>query len=188
MDLRTQRTYDALIGAFAQLLEEKPVDDIAVNELCERAQVRRATFYNHFRDKYAFLDYVILQARAKQTSLVEKQTDGADPVAFFTSLLRSTLHFLAENEQKVRNLRTSNAVFFLMNIGPEQLARQLREVLEGYQDAGFEMVSDPEVMAQSLMGAMGQLGHWWLSSEGASSVDDAVDRFVPILAALFPTR
>ena len=32
-------------------MEERDFDDITVNDLCERADLNRGTFYNHFRDK-----------------------------------------------------------------------------------------------------------------------------------------
>lgn len=54
-DLRIVKTRKALFDAFLELVSEKPFDAITVNEICKRALVRRATFYNHFADKYDFL-------------------------------------------------------------------------------------------------------------------------------------
>ena len=54
LDLRIQKTYQSLIGAFLQLLKEKPFETITVHEICDMAMVRRATFYKHFGDKYEF--------------------------------------------------------------------------------------------------------------------------------------
>ena len=54
-DLRVRKTYEALMRAFEDLLTGKTFDDITVNELCERAMIRRPTFYSHFEDKYDFL-------------------------------------------------------------------------------------------------------------------------------------
>ncbi len=53
-DLRIQKTYAALTGAFIDLLQIKSFEQITVKELCDNAIVRTATFYNHFADKYAF--------------------------------------------------------------------------------------------------------------------------------------
>ena len=51
-DLRIQKTYLALQNAFVALLEEKRFEELTVNELCDRAMIRRTTFYKHFGDKY----------------------------------------------------------------------------------------------------------------------------------------
>lgn len=56
IDPRVRRTRELLVKAFAELLGEKSFDDITVNDITERATVNRATFYAHFRDKYAILD------------------------------------------------------------------------------------------------------------------------------------
>ena len=32
-------------------MEERSFDGFSVNDLCERADLNRGTFYNHFRDK-----------------------------------------------------------------------------------------------------------------------------------------
>jgi AcrR family transcriptional regulator len=50
-DRRVARTRDRLGDALVELLLEKPFDDITVQEVLDRAQVSRSTFYEHFRDK-----------------------------------------------------------------------------------------------------------------------------------------
>lgn len=57
VDPRTRRTRQLLLDAFGQLLTEKSFEDITVQDITERATVNRATFYAHFDDKYALLDY-----------------------------------------------------------------------------------------------------------------------------------
>lgn len=50
-DPRVQRTRDALGDALIALLREKPFASITVQDVLDRADVGRATFYAHFRDK-----------------------------------------------------------------------------------------------------------------------------------------
>lgn len=58
-DLRVVKTNAALIGAFEELLREKPFEKITVKTICDRALVSRATFYAHYRDKYELFHAVI---------------------------------------------------------------------------------------------------------------------------------
>ncbi len=51
-DLRVMKTRRAIREAFAQLLAEKPFAAITVQNILDRAQVNRKTFYNHYHDKY----------------------------------------------------------------------------------------------------------------------------------------
>ena len=51
-DHRIRLTKLLLREAFLDLLVEKPVAKITVKELCEQANVNRATFYAHYRDLF----------------------------------------------------------------------------------------------------------------------------------------
>jgi AcrR family transcriptional regulator len=50
-DRRVQKTEALLRNALAELVREKPYDDIVVKEILHRANVGRSTFYTHFSDK-----------------------------------------------------------------------------------------------------------------------------------------
>lgn len=54
-DKRVKRTRQALVGAFNNLLFERGYTAVSVDEVVERAQVGRSTFYEHFRGKEAIL-------------------------------------------------------------------------------------------------------------------------------------
>ena len=49
---RTSRTKKAICDAFAELMYEKELSKITVQELADRADVGRATFYKHYYDIY----------------------------------------------------------------------------------------------------------------------------------------
>src|ERR1051325_2822555 len=50
-DRRTQRTNHKLNAAMIELITEKRFDDVTVQNLFDRADVGRSTFYSHYRDK-----------------------------------------------------------------------------------------------------------------------------------------
>ncbi|GLB46418.1 hypothetical protein WR164_03970 [Philodulcilactobacillus myokoensis] len=58
MDLRIKKTYKALINAFLELIQQKSFKEISIQELCDHALVRRATFYHHFKNKEAFANFI----------------------------------------------------------------------------------------------------------------------------------
>ena len=61
LDPRVKRTRNLILEAFNGLLAEKGFESISVQDVTDRAQINRATFYAHFPDKYALLDYTITQ-------------------------------------------------------------------------------------------------------------------------------
>jgi AcrR family transcriptional regulator len=54
-DRRTLRSRQALMDALAKLLTKKDFDDISIQEISDKADLTRATFYLHYPDKAALL-------------------------------------------------------------------------------------------------------------------------------------
>src|SRR6266849_5509137 len=50
-DQRIRRTCERLGGALVTLIQERPIDDVTVQDVLDRAAVGRSTFYLHYRDK-----------------------------------------------------------------------------------------------------------------------------------------
>ncbi len=56
MDLRTQKTEEAIRNAFLSLRSKTPLEKITVKNLCEQARINKSTFYAHYADIYALSD------------------------------------------------------------------------------------------------------------------------------------
>ena len=50
-DLRVRRTRGRLSNALVELMRDKPIDQITVQEVLDHSGVGRSTFYLHYRDK-----------------------------------------------------------------------------------------------------------------------------------------
>jgi AcrR family transcriptional regulator len=61
LDPRVKRTRNLILGSFNGLLTEKSFDSISVQDVTEKAEINRATFYKHYVDKYALLDEWVQQ-------------------------------------------------------------------------------------------------------------------------------
>jgi AcrR family transcriptional regulator len=59
VDRRVQRTRQVLQQAFREIVREKGFAAISIQDITERANVNRGTFYLHFADKYMLLDAFI---------------------------------------------------------------------------------------------------------------------------------
>jgi AcrR family transcriptional regulator len=56
IDPRIRRTRQMLFQAFGALLVEKTFDSITIQDIADRSTLNRATFYDHFTDKFALLE------------------------------------------------------------------------------------------------------------------------------------
>ncbi len=55
-DLRSKRTRRLLQKALTELMSEKKFSEISVQDITQKAEINRATFYAHFDDKYELLN------------------------------------------------------------------------------------------------------------------------------------
>ena len=60
-DRRSQRTYRLVSSAFAELMVEKPYEEILVQDILDRADIGRTTFYAHYFDKEDVLNSIVAE-------------------------------------------------------------------------------------------------------------------------------
>lgn len=58
-NLRNTQTKQSLINAFFSLASTKDFEKITIADITKGAQVNRATFYAHFKDKYDLMEYLM---------------------------------------------------------------------------------------------------------------------------------
>jgi AcrR family transcriptional regulator len=73
-DRRSQRTYRLVSSAFAELLVEKPYEEILVQDILDRAGIGRTTFYAHYFDKKDVLDSITEQELSMLTHQIAHAT------------------------------------------------------------------------------------------------------------------
>ena len=82
-DKRARRTHEHLGMALLELMVEKPLDEVTVQEVLDRASVGRSTFYLHFRDKNDLLLSqleIFLATMSNMLSLRKEKSQRVMPV------------------------------------------------------------------------------------------------------------
>ncbi len=138
IDPRVKRTRGLLQQALIDLAHEKPLDNITVQDIAARAEVNRATFYAHFEDKYALMDYT-----AREMFLERLDSTLADSRLTLTSLrslVLATCTFVGEFVGHCAPIHTENEQAMMIM----QVRTIIAEILTGClaQSAG-EAVDAP---------------------------------------------
>ena len=95
MDIRVIRTQEQLIGSLIKLLADKSFEDLSVSEICDTAQVHRATFYKHFNDKYEFLNFCFDNELSKISFDVPKALPTVENIKEnFMFFIKTTFEFI----------------------------------------------------------------------------------------------
>jgi len=87
LDPRIRRTRRLLQESLRKLLDKKPFDEISVQDIAEEATVNRATFYDHYRDKFALLESMVGERFHELLREREVQFDGTCASALKTTVL-----------------------------------------------------------------------------------------------------
>lgn len=122
-DLRTSKTLRSLKNAFLTLLEEERFEDITVQELCQKAEIRRATFYNHFEDKYDYLAFFIREMREE---FIQEMDESTSPITqengvYYDRIFHRLLAFLEEHPKIAQNMKNSQMLSTITEIFAEEV-------------------------------------------------------------------
>lgn len=96
-NIRMTRTKESIFEALLELMKEKDFEKITIQNLTERAQINRATFYAHFQDKYELLDEIIGNSVEE---LIQKHTNGV--CAFTKENMLQLVYAAFEFHQRVK--------------------------------------------------------------------------------------
>jgi len=160
-DRRTSRTRSSLSSALVELVEEKRFDDITVQNVIDRANVGRSTFYSHFRDKEdlfqknweRFLDMLAQQIdwdKAGQASFV--------PVGFLFRHLREAQTFY----QGLVRSRMTDSIF---KSGVSYLSQQIESALMTRLRGKSAPAIPVPILSHYLASELFVLLQWWLDQK-----------------------
>ena len=96
-DRRILRTLRMIDEAMVELLEEKPIGEIGVTELCERADINRNTFYCHYNTPQDVLNHL-------EESIMAQIRNGLSPSADSVEATETTLLVLKGNPRMAKIL------------------------------------------------------------------------------------
>ena len=107
---RAARTRAALIAAGFELLVERPIDAIPIDDVVAKACVAKGSFFNHFADKQDFAAAIATEVRVELEALVTYTNAGiVDPVARIAGGMRVAAEFAMSNPKRTMVLLRSNA-------------------------------------------------------------------------------
>ena len=179
-DLRVIKTQNALVETFFQMLCEKKFEEITVQAICDRSLVRRATFYNHFVDKYDLFTFTLRHVYSSFPSS-SKQGASISTKSFYIELLTDIISFLSANEKLVQSILKSNLLPIMINIIYEEISQELtRRFEEDFKVNTHETVSI-ELSVNFYISAILGVLLWWLKKKPSLSEEQIVAQITNIL-------
>ncbi|MEO6847427.1 MAG: TetR/AcrR family transcriptional regulator [Chthoniobacterales bacterium] len=177
IDPRIRRTRKLLQQAFFELVKERAFDAITVQDIAERATLNRATFYMHFVDKFALLNYTIGELFLENLNA----RLGENPPCKLRALILTTCEFLKKAneystgcnqfapllESKVKNLIRETLYVELKSRNPKK----------SRTDADLGLAAT--VASWAIFGAALE----WSRSERAANAEAFTEQVIPLILA-----
>lgn len=175
-----ERTQQLLQAALLSLIKEKEFDDISVQEIIDRANVGRATFYAHYDNKEDLLEsgFEDLHSKLKERQSEARARKGSLDEQLF-AFSQHLLDHADEHRDILPSMVSGRGGALIQHLLRHLLVRVVREdVTTMMPKAG---AVPREAIVQFIAGGLYGLMMWWLSGKRRMSVDE-LDRLFRTLA------
>lgn len=167
-DPRVIRTQHLLKQAFIDLMEEKEYEQITVQDISDRATVKRVTFYLHYKDKndlmFQCIDEILNDLRKKVNEQVSF-SEGYDfldeqPHPSFIQLF----HQIAENFTFYKGLLVTNRIPYLTKGLLEIIHEFVSEGINQIEPDDHNLTADRNLIIKYVESAFLEVIIWWIEN------------------------
>ena len=181
-DRRSLRTRRMLEEALVALMLEKRYDEVTVQEIIDRANVGRSTFYAHYMDKEDLLQSEVARLVATLVSHMDYasqagQNAGGNSIIPSLELLRH----VRESRTLIEALVRGRAIEPVLKTMQTHFSKHVEARLIRSLSPGLSPVVPPAVVAQHVAGALLTLFQWWLERGMQEPPEQINDYFINLI-------
>ena len=177
MDKRVMKTRRAIHSAMTRLLAEKPIEEITVTELSEKAEINRKTFYNYYNSVYMVAEEMedeIVERFEETLRRIDFEELLQDPQTTFNTLARLITSDLDLYETIFTN---RNQILFLQKI-VTTLKQRIKTL---YLDKGGKKSEMQEYLLEYIISGLVSVYQKWFT-EGRKTDMEALSKYMSMLA------
>jgi len=173
MDRRSQRSRQMITEALLDLLMEKKFNDITIQEITDTANVGRATFYLHYRNKEECLVQLLTGGFDSLVAEIDRMTGKKD--RDFVDILEKVFQYTSKNRKLYFALLSDNPKANIMGDVQNYIREKMVKSIPIPQDI------DPvlrEAISVNLTGSLIAMVLWLLKEEPQLTPHQAAHIFV----------
>jgi AcrR family transcriptional regulator len=157
-DRRSLRTCDLLSRALVELMQEKRYDAISVQDILDRANIGRSTFYAHYEDK----EDLLISSLEK---MIDQFIHHIDENGQLIISSEAFFEHVKEHIPLYKAMVWGRGIDVLYNKGQSQLSRKIEAQLAAHLPDGYKPVIPLPVVAAFMSGAFLTLLKWWVEEK-----------------------
>ena len=166
-DRRVRRTHHALTRALVELVLANRYDGITIQNLLDRADVGRSTFYAHFRGK----DDLLLRSFERMLDMFDGAIERDPPSSRRVAPVRELFAHVGDVRPFQQALARARIVDRQYQAGIEHMSGTIERRLAALPASDVP----PAVRARALAGALFALLRWWIEAD-APHTPEEMDR------------
>ena len=172
-DRRSQRTRRLLHRAIVSLMQEKRYDSITVQDIIDRADVGRSTFYAHFQDKEDLVDSNLAEILDSFNQYLDDNATNNQRIIPTLPLFRH----VQENEHLFKAMRKGQGLDLLLAKGQRYWSKKIEAELQARLPDGQTSAVPLSLMADYISGALVTFLKWWPDNQSAYSPEQMDEMF-----------
>jgi AcrR family transcriptional regulator len=177
-DRRSQRTQRILLEALVSLLQEKRYDVITVQDIIDRADVGRSTFYAHYQDKEDLMAGVLVHMMDVLSGMEGQQSETGSPRLL---PVRELFEHVQQNQQLFKGVARGHGLELFSEKAQEYWSQKVAAELHAYLPEGQQSKVPIPVMAHFVSGTLVMMMRWWLDNKmpySPQEMDEMLRRLV----------
>jgi AcrR family transcriptional regulator len=184
-DPRIRRTRQLLQRALQSLLQKKSLDEILVQDITDAATVNRATFYDHYTDKFALFDALVAHDFHRLLNERNIRFDGSCRSGL-AAILLAVCDYLQQTHAVPGGCIRHSAFTPLMEAAVTTAIR--RVILEGAPKHAAALTLPPEIIATTVSWAVYGAAKEWFHTPNRPSAEEIVPSLVRLMMPLLEGR
>ncbi|MCL4869341.1 MAG: TetR/AcrR family transcriptional regulator [Anaerolineae bacterium] len=163
LDRRVRRTRNQLGDALRELITEKPYEAITIQEISDRADVNRATFYLHYGSKDELLAQNLREIFDELVIQIEARAEGKPP---WESMVHAQALFehLDEHFGLYQAVLGQHGVGYVMHQILAYITTHEERLLRDYLGNAAAPVIPIPILARHVAGSIFALASWWVEN------------------------
>jgi AcrR family transcriptional regulator len=172
LDPRIRRTRQLLHQSLEKLLESKEFDKISVQDIAEAATVNRATFYDHYPDKFALLQCMVGGRFQELLAVRGVSFDGCSGA--LKAIVRCVCDYLASTSGQIQPHTESAVIGVVRSI-----------VLDGARKHPPGNGVSPELLATTVSWAIYGAAKEWRQTPNCCHAEEISETIVRLVSPMF---
>lgn len=183
VDPRIRRTRLLLQQALGKLLETKEFEKISVQDIADAATLNRATFYDHYADKFALLECLV---GTRFQELLDRR--GVKFDSGCSSALRGMVVGVCDYLAGVRGLECERQRHMEPHMESAVIAVVGRMILEGLRRHPLANGVSAEMMATTLSWAIFGAAKEWVRTPGRCGSEEIAETVMGLVGPMMAAR